>query len=172
MLLGQGKIPGHTGSSRKTKKAFEQVKKLYRPKYSPKMLAYNTDHDSEPTVLSRIILVVAAIFLTIVMGLAVYKVSTWTVSAQNHQINQDKQYAYWERMAQADQYLSTGHLMKAKDYYTKALRLYPNAKAAHLGMAKTLMEQCKLKTAFCEQAQAYKHFLDEQQFIDSIDVDL
>ena len=178
-----GKIPGHSGTDFKHRKAFSGPKAFYKNGriFSKKKLAASSQSFEEilkarkhqKRVESRIL-----IYLVLFIG--ILTISCLWYFDQNYPA-----YVYKQEQQRLEQYqnsklekqlkedmedysvlvnigninLDHGKLNEAQGLFSSALRIFPNGIEGHIGMEKTLRLQCFTNSQNCKEAQNYAAFV-------------
>ena len=173
-----GKIPGHSGSSQKNKKAFKlkkERKQSEKAKYKegwklekPYSMSHAKDKYSKKLqIISGFIL----ILFSIIAGICVrnrmvtyeakiakeYQLQELKRIAQENE-EQYKMIAYYKKQGQC--HLDKFNLNAAKDHYEILLKLDSTNKEGVIGLTKTLQLQCDFRDKFCNEAKEYYEYVE------------
>ena len=171
------KIPGHSGTDFKHRKAFrklnKRLKKLKRTNASLRKPASNSTNKKilsfTKTGVNLPIKWLVALLQVTMFGLVFLLVLEVGRSFSDNLIASEqnsKGYhtellntTYENVMIRADDYLEKGELDAAREQYFRALRIKQYAFGANLGMTKTLLKKCKRSGQYCGEAKAYFNFM-------------
>ena len=182
MLPGHFKIPGHSGTDFKHKKAFSRQKDYYRKKLKEKSKYNSLDKvntykvEFKPTEKKNLVLeTVKYIGITITfIGLfwigsklfESYKISA-KQSIEYHQEskNRTKNEAYNVLTKTGLDYFNSGELDMAQEEFILALKINQNGLDARIGLTKVLQAKCIALNKFCVEFEENLEYLQKTQKI-------
>lgn len=172
MVLGSGKIPGHSGTAQKNKRGFEEVRQMNKKQARTKGTGYSNKNYYLPKR-SRQYLIwgSAAIALVAVVwfGWMIFDNVTTTIDSKlaqtsrieqvrQQQINIAKQRNYNSLLRSAESYMKRDYWTWARQEYEQALKIFPNGLEANMGITKALTRLCQEKGLYCTEADQYFQF--------------
>ena len=187
---GHCKIPGHSGTDFKHRKAFKKRKEyltkqlLSKKTFKNTGLLKNDKHRNEignngrseinkGTLLVLSFFIVAALGSIIYMGSQIYKkpvrefleVSLDEVQPiiKSHQ-QRELEEAYNFLASSGNGYLNANLLDEAQTEFSHALKLYEYGRKARIGLTKILIKKCEMYSNLCKEAEENIEFLIEMKY--------
>jgi len=177
---GHFRIPGHSGTDQKHKKAFTKWRKWQREdaftyeggrKESQRTGQYESEHvmpSSAKKWLLRLGLPIATIAL-ISSGWLIFQagdgmmsafdqIETITLAPEN---DTERLQAYKYYRGLANQALEEGNYEAGRVNYTHALNMAPYSKSARLGLTIVLEHYCEKDQIYCEEAAEQRNFMNK-----------
>jgi len=167
MVLSQGKIPGHSGTDFKHRKAFQnrpflQRNSLPRPRHSSPISTKQGVNFGRSRIIKKLLQV---LLLILSMGAVIYY-SWGTPQAAGQYLQeleqQEQRSANLERLERyqfllrsGESYRRAGSWDAAQEEYRLALVAQPEGKEALKGLTLTLLTKCYLYGIECRSAEAY-----------------
>ena len=176
MFPCQFKIPGHSGTDFKHRKAFKKAKELQdkRKRVSAAITKNNFEPGYSKNIANSLLakwmkagLFFSAVVLSLIFvenqadnistQLKEYKTKSEIIRAEN--IINVYTRAYKVLTTTGNDYLYWNMLDEAQSEFALALKIDKNGKAANLGMTKTLMKKCAQRSEYCAEAKAYLDYM-------------
>jgi len=170
------KIPGHSGTDFKHRKAFNKVEELQDKRKRTSGAIMDSNYDAEPNKYKRNssfskwfkagLLLTTFIFSfffiknqasNISNQLSKYGAEGEIIKAQSKKNVYTR--AYRILTSTGNDYLYWNMLDEAQSEFALALKIDKNGKAANLGMTKTLIKKCAQKSEYCQEAKAYLNYM-------------
>lgn len=183
---GHFRIPGHSGTDVKHKKAFTRIKEYYRNRTSTSLSSKSarTGHAENHKTRSRYkgkrvqnlivrSLQISLFLLVVVGGVLIVKnlhlrssVGVGPILDRLEKKNKaEVQTAYKLWVKEANDHLKANELAYAQRDYIRAIRIYKYGKAGRIGLTEVLMRRCHSEGVYCEEAEEHLTFVREMNYL-------
>lgn len=177
MSFGLGKIPGHSNTDFKHRKAFNIIKdwtseKSNQSKNAPLFQKpHRSNRERKQTLLFRAFCIM--IFSILVSGIYLYakklNVESKAIAAemraevlrQKQKIKQQKEYDIL--IFSGDIHLQKNRLEEAQEKFIAAINLDSTQNQAYIGLTKTLVKKCFYLKENCKEAEAYMEYVEKRR---------
>lgn len=193
---GHFKIPGHSGTDFKHRKAFSKIKKYYRdqqiirsPKSDCESAIKATQQNPIKYRFSKrdkilnlgvkfpLFLLFTTMAFFVLKNFTNYYFTKFEKSNRqfvidlNKQAEKEKKDAYDLFVRTAQSYLHVNKLDKAQSEFIRALSLDNYGKLARIGLTKTLIKKCKQQQEFCDEIKPHLDYLEQMKYLSKKEIE-
>ncbi len=187
MSPGHFRLPGHSGTDFKHRKAFERGKELQQQKIpsrsassTPPKVPYQSAYSGSVKlqwVLQTIAVLItfgALLCISYVLISNYYAAPPFTASSwelEHSRLKKENQRAYEMLVDRGDTFLASGELERAHGAFAQALQIDQYGKNARRGLTKTLALRCQTEGTHCAAANENLDFLLKMQYATEAELD-
>lgn len=176
---GQFRIPGHSGTDKKHKKAFTKWRKWQREdaltyengsRTSARTGRYESEY-SIPTYIKKWFLIVGIPIIFLAVGslsylvfnagdglISSYKKAEVVIDSPHNDVERLNAFLFYDKLA--NRWLEKGDYEEALANFNQALKMAPYSKRARLGLIKVLEHYCEYGESYCVEAAEQRAFVD------------
>lgn len=183
---GHFKIPGHSGTDFKHRKAFSKVKAYQKTRKSVRKHIASSKF-GDPGIVSQLqeartskantfatylsigskLFFALALLTTFVLGMnwVLNRPISISPEPENLAFKKELRDAYHVLVTTGNNFLLGGSLDEAQSEFVRAIKIDEYGELARIGLTKVLAKKCELYNEFCEEAVQQKDFLKEMGYL-------